>query len=365
MLQVQNLTKKYGEKLAVDNISFTVPDGKVTGFLGPNGAGKSTTMRMLVGLTNPNSGTALVDGKEYSTLSSPLGAVGVLLDGKAVHPGRSAYSHLRTIALTHGIPIARVQEVIEMTGLGSVVKRKVGGFSLGMGQRLGIAVALLGNPHNIILDEPVNGLDPEGVVWVRQLAKYLASEGRSVLISSHLMSEMSQTADDLIIIGRGRLLEHTSINELLSRAGDHKVLVRTDEREAYARLLDALSIKYSPIETDGLLIEASERALGELALRENILLYTLAPQEATLEDVYLSITRSEVEYISHAVPGSQNVGMASSPGMQHEPAGIQLHTVENPVGNDTAPWSGSSLGKHARNEQPVTPQTTQNAQAGE
>ena len=304
MLQVQNLTKMYGDKTAVNDMSFIVPDGKVTGFLGPNGAGKSTTMRMLVGLHKPTSGEALVDGKNYQSLKSPLHTVGALLDGKSVHPGRSARAHLMSIALTHGISAKRVDEVIGMTGLSQVAKRKVGGFSLGMNQRLGIASAILGDPHNVILDEPVNGLDPEGVVWVRQLAKYLASEGRAVLISSHLMSEMAQTADDLIIIGRGRLLEHTSIDELISRVGGHKVLVRTDERDLFASLLAERSLPFEAVDTDGLLVSADARDLGELALREQILLYELAPHEATLEDVYLEITRSEVEYVSDELPGA-------------------------------------------------------------
>lgn len=304
MLQVQNLTKMYGDKTAVNDMSFIVPDGKVTGFLGPNGAGKSTTMRMLVGLHKPTSGEALVDGKNYQSLKAPLHTVGALLDGKSVHPGRSARAHLMSIALTHGISAKRVDEVIGMTGLSQVAKRKVGGFSLGMNQRLGIASAILGDPHNVILDEPVNGLDPEGVVWVRQLAKYLASEGRAVLISSHLMSEMAQTADDLIIIGRGRLLEHTSIDELISRIGGHKVLVRTDERDLFASLLAERSLPFEAVDTDGLLVSADARDLGELALREQILLYELAPHEATLEDVYLEITRSEVEYVSDELPGA-------------------------------------------------------------
>ena len=304
MLQVQNLTKMYGDKTAVNDMSFIVPDGKVTGFLGPNGAGKSTTMRMLVGLHKPTSGEALVDGKNYQSLKSPLHTVGALLDGKSVHPGRSARTHLMSIARTHGISAKRVDEVIGMTGLSQVAKRKVGGFSLGMNQRLGIASAILGDPHNVILDEPVNGLDPEGVVWVRQLAKYLASEGRAVLISSHLMSEMAQTADDLIIIGRGRLLEHTSIDELISRVGGHKVLVRTDERDLFASLLAERSLPFEAVDTDGLLVSADARDLGELALREQILLYELAPHEATLEDVYLEITRSEVEYVSDELPGA-------------------------------------------------------------
>ena len=312
MLQVQNLTKMYGDKTAVNDMSFIVPDGKVTGFLGPNGAGKSTTMRMLVGLHKPTAGEALVDGKNYQSLKAPLHTVGALLDGKSVHPGRSARAHLMSIALTHGISAKRVDEVIGMTGLSQVAKRKVGGFSLGMNQRLGIASAILGDPHNVILDEPVNGLDPEGVVWVRQLAKYLASEGRAVLISSHLMSEMAQTADDLIIIGRGRLLEHTSIDELISRVGGHKVLVRTDERDLFASLLAERSFPFEAVDTDGLLVSADARDLGELALREQILLYELAPHEATLEDVYLEITRSEVEYVSDELPGAGAVVAGSS-----------------------------------------------------
>ena len=229
-----------------------------------------------------------------------------------MHPGRSARTHLMSIALTHGISAKRVDEVIGMTGLSQVAKRKVGGFSLGMNQRLGIASAILGDPHNVILDEPVNGLDPEGVVWVRQLAKYLASEGRAVLISSHLMSEMAQTADDLIIIGRGRLLEHTSIDELISRVGGHKVLVRTDERDLFASLLAERSLPFEAVDTDGLLVSADARDLGELALREQILLYELAPHEATLEDVYLEITRSEVEYVSDSLPGAGAVAAVSS-----------------------------------------------------
>lgn len=302
MLQVENLSKRFGDKLAVDNITFTVPDGRVTGFLGPNGAGKSTTMRLLVGLETPTSGTALVDGHKYTSLPAPLVAAGVLLDGKSVHPGRTAYHHLCSVALTHNIPVARVHEVINMTGLSSVTKRKVGKFSLGMGQRLGIATALLGNPHNIILDEPVNGLDPEGVVWVRNLAKQLAGAGHAVLISSHLMSEMEQTADDLIIIGRGRLLEHTSMKNLLSRVGGAKVLVRTAERDRFAQILDARSISYSPVDTDGLLVSSDMNTLGTLALESQILLTTLAPQEASLEEVYLSITHEAVEYSSGGAP---------------------------------------------------------------
>jgi len=204
MIQAQSLTKRYGSKTAVDSVDFVVQPGKVTGFLGPNGAGKSTTMRMIVGLDKPTSGSVTVNGKAYAEHKAPLREVGVLLDAKAVHTGRSAYSHLRAMAATHGIPASRVNEVIAMTGLESVARKRVGGFSLGMGQRLGIAAALLGDPATLVLDEPVNGLDPEGVQWVRRLTRQLASEGRTVLLSSHLMSEMALTADQLIVLGRGR-----------------------------------------------------------------------------------------------------------------------------------------------------------------
>ncbi|MDD9205547.1 ATP-binding cassette domain-containing protein, partial [Georgenia sp. 10Sc9-8] len=204
MIEAHDLTKRYGDKLAVDHISFTVSPGSVTGFLGPNGAGKSTTMRMIVGLDRPTAGTVTVNGKPYRQHAAPLSEVGVLLDARAVHTGRNAYQHLRAMAATHGIGTGRVQEVIEMTGLQSVARKRVGGFSLGMGQRLGIASAMLGDPRTLILDEPVNGLDPEGVKWVRTMVRYLADQGRTVFLSSHLMSEMAQTADQLLVIGRGR-----------------------------------------------------------------------------------------------------------------------------------------------------------------
>lgn len=299
MLEVKNLTKRYGSKTAVNDLSFTVPNGKVTGFLGPNGAGKSTTMRMLVGLEKPTKGTALIDGSAYRSLASPISSVGALLDAKAMHPGRSGLAHLRSLALTHGIPKARVDEVIEMTGLSAVAKKKVKGFSLGMGQRMGIAAALLGDPENIILDEPVNGLDPEGVIWVRNLARHLASEGRAVLISSHLMSEMSQTADDLIVIGRGRMLANCSMEEFLKIGDQNKVLVRTDNREAFAGVIQEAGYAFSAVDTDGLMVEqVASRHLAELARDRGVLLYELTPQVATLEQVYMNMTRDDVEYSS-------------------------------------------------------------------
>lgn len=299
MLEVKNLTKRYGSKTAVNDLSFTVPNGKVTGFLGPNGAGKSTTMRMLVGLEKPTAGTALVDGSAYRSLPSPLSSVGALLDAKAMHPGRSGLAHLHSLALTHGIPKARVDEVIEMTGLSAVAKKKVKGFSLGMGQRMGIAAALLGDPENIILDEPVNGLDPEGVIWVRNLARHLASEGRAVLISSHLMSEMAQTADDLIVIGRGRMLANCSMDEFLTIGDQNKVLVRTDSREVFAGALQEAGYVFSSVDTDGLMVESAvARQLAELARDRGVLLHELTPQIATLEQVYMNMTRDDVEYSS-------------------------------------------------------------------
>lgn len=334
MLEVSQLSRHYGDKKAVDSISFTVPDGKVTGFLGPNGAGKSTTMRMLMGLEKPTHGTALIDGKKYASLASPLSSVGALLDAKAMHPGRSGYQHLKSLAYTHGIPASRVDEVIEMTGLAAVAKKKVKGFSLGMGQRMGIAAALLGDPQNIILDEPVNGLDPEGVIWVRHLARHLASEGKCVLISSHLMSEMAQTADHLVVIGRGHILANSSMNEFLNRAGDQRVLVRTDERDAYTQLLDTHTIEYIAVDTNGLLVEgASSHTLASHALNAGILLYEVTPQIATLEDVYVQLTRDEVEYNSGTFGGS--VAADPTPASNGMPQAAPATMFEKP----TAPWN--------------------------
>src|SRR6188472_3912932 len=237
MIEAHELTKRYGDTTAVHSLSFTIAPGTVTGFLGPNGAGKSTTMRMIMGLDRPTSGTVTVNGKPYRQHRSPLREVGGLLEASAVHPGRSARSHLRTMAATHNIKASRVSEVIEMTGLAGVATKRVGGFSLGMGQRLGIAAALLGDPRTLILDEPVNGLDPEGVVWVRNLVKYLASEGRTVFLSSHLMSEMAVTADHLIVIGRGRIIADAPIQDIINGKGRIRTRVRTDQPDQLMHLL--------------------------------------------------------------------------------------------------------------------------------
>ena len=246
MIEATNLTKRYGTKTAVDNASFQVKPGIVTGFLGPNGAGKSTTMRMIVGLDRPTGGSVTINGAPYASLQAPLREVGILLDAKAVHPGRTARGHLRALAATHGISNRRVDEVIGLTGLDSVAGKRVKGFSLGMGQRLGIAAALLGDPATLILDEPVNGLDPEGVIWVRKLARFLASEGRTVFLSSHLMSEMAQTADHIIVLGRGRVIADAPVAEIVATAsGRGAVRVRTPQAEQFAAALTAESATVS------------------------------------------------------------------------------------------------------------------------
>ncbi len=297
MITVQNLTKRFGAKTAVDDISFEVRSGAVTGFLGPNGAGKSTTMRMIVGLDRPDAGAATIGGRPYRELKAPLTEVGVLLDAKAVHPGRSARAHLRALAATHGIPNSRVQAVIDLTGLGSVADRRVGGFSLGMGQRLGIAAALLGDPHTLILDEPVNGLDPEGVLWVRQLVRALAAEGRTIFLSSHLMSEMAQTADDVIVLGRGRVLAHTPIGDLVDGASRQTVRVRVTDAGALSPLLQAEGATVVALEQD--LAEVTGLAaarIAELAVGAGIPLHELTPQRASLEEAYMALTVDAVEY---------------------------------------------------------------------
>ncbi|KAD4059747.1 ATP-binding cassette domain-containing protein [Arthrobacter yangruifuii] len=303
MIEASGLSKRYGDKTAVNNISFTVQPGKVTGFLGPNGAGKSTTMRMIVGLDRPTSGRVLVNGKPYARHKAPLREVGALLDAKAVHTKRSAYNHLRAMAATHGISAKRVNEVIELTGLGPVAKKRVGGFSLGMGQRLGIASALLGDPHTVILDEPVNGLDPEGVLWVRHLARGLAAEGRTVFLSSHLMSEMAQTADHLIVIGRGQIIADAPIAEIIAGQNKVRVLVRTDSPR---ELLEALTGPgVSGVEKESGLLEvtgAEPRTIAEAALDRRILVYELTPLQVSLEDAYMELTRDDVEYRSQDLP---------------------------------------------------------------
>ncbi|WP_081998304.1 ABC transporter ATP-binding protein [Sinomonas humi] len=300
MIQATDLAKVYGAKTAVDGVTFTVQPGRVTGFLGPNGAGKSTTMRMIMGLDAPTRGTVTVNGAPYQKHRAPLREIGALLEARAVHPGRTAYSHLSALAATHGIPSQRVNEVIEMTGLGAVAKKKVKGFSLGMGQRLGIAAALLGDPQVVVLDEPVNGLDPEGVVWVRNLVKYLASEGRTVFLSSHLMSEMAQTADHLIVIGRGRILADAPIDDVISSQGKARTRVRTDHPEEFSRLLARSGVTIQAPEREVLEVGGLDpRTIAQTALDHQILVYELTPLQASLEEAYMQLTKDDVEYRSH------------------------------------------------------------------
>src|SRR5476649_914658 len=248
MIEARDLSKRYGDKLAVDHLSFTVQPGTVTGFLGPNGAGKSTTMRLLLGLDRPDTGSATIDGRHYRDLAEPLRVVGALLEARAVHSGRSAYNNLLVLAQSQGLPRKRVDEVIELVGLTSVAKKRVKGFSLGMGQRLGIAAALLGNPDVLVLDEPVNGLDPEAILWIRNLLKRLASEGRTVFVSSHLMNEMAVTADHLIVIGRGRLIADTSVAEFVRRASKHLVHVRSPQADDLRRVLGAPGVDVTALD---------------------------------------------------------------------------------------------------------------------
>ena len=305
MIEARGLTKRYGPKTAVDGISFTVRPGTVTGFLGPNGAGKSTTMRMIMGLDRPTAGTVTVNGRPYAQHRSPLTEVGALLDAKAVHTGRSAYNHLLAMAATHGIPTKRVDEVIEMTGLQPVAKKRVGGFSLGMGQRLGIASALLGDPRTLILDEPVNGLDPDGVLWVRGLVRGLAAEGRAVLLSSHLMHELALCADRVVVIGRGRLLADASVQEVVDRserAGT--VRVRTTDPERLARELLAAGAEVTPQEGGALHVRgATVDDVGTAAQRCGAAVLELAAEQVSLEDAYLQLTADAVEYRAAGTSG--------------------------------------------------------------
>ncbi|WP_411721966.1 ABC transporter ATP-binding protein [Mycetocola sp.] len=297
MIEAQNLTKTYGPKTAVSDITFAVRPGAVTGFLGPNGAGKSTTMRMIVGLDRPTTGQVTVNGRLYRDHVAPLHEVGALLDAKAVHTGRSAENHLLAMAATHGIPKRRVTEVIELTGLEPVARKRVGGFSLGMGQRLGIAAALLGDPQTLILDEPINGLDPEGVRWVRGLVRGLAAEGRTVLLSSHLMSEMAVTADHLIVLGRGRVIADAPVGDVLSGATRTGVRVRSPRAAELAALIASAGVTVSHVERDVLDVTgATAGAVGEAAASSGIVLHELTPLTASLEEAYLELTQDDVEY---------------------------------------------------------------------
>jgi ABC-2 type transport system ATP-binding protein len=297
MIEVENLSKAYGDKLAVDGLTFTVQPGIVTGFLGPNGAGKSTTMRMIAGLDQPTRGRVRVNGADYRRASAPMAELGILLEAKAVHTGRSARNHLLALAQTNGISTARVDEVIDMVGLHDVAGKRVGGFSLGMGQRLGVASALLGDPSVVVLDEPVNGLDPEGVLWIRTLLKSLADEGRTVFVSSHLMSEMAQTATRLVVVGRGRLIADTTVDEFVARASGNSVTVRSPEAARLRDLLLGPDVTVSSQERNVLQVEGlTAEQIGTIAWQEHLPVFELALQQASLEEAFMQLTHDAVEY---------------------------------------------------------------------
>ena len=297
VIESVGLTKRYGAKVAVDGLSFVVQPGVVTGFLGPNGSGKSTTMRLLLGLDRPTAGTASINGRRYEQLKAPLCEVGALLEARAIHTGRSARNHLLALAATHGIGRRRVDDLLDLVGLTHVADKRAGTFSLGMGQRLGIASALLGDPHTLILDEPVNGLDPEGILWIRTLLRSLAAEGRTIFVSSHLMSEMSQTATHLIVIGQGRLIADASVAEFTAAAGRSVVRVRSEEAPRLRDLLAADGVSVTSTERDLLTITGlSSAEIGKVAAHAQIALIELTPQQASLEEAFMELTRDAVEF---------------------------------------------------------------------
>ncbi|XVV16892.1 ABC transporter ATP-binding protein [Actinoplanes sp. CA-131856] len=302
MIEARELTKTYGEKTAVDGLTFTVRPGAVTGFLGPNGAGKSTTMRMIVGLDRPTSGTVTVNGRPYADHPAPLREIGALLEAKAIHPGRSAFDHLMALAHTHGISRHRVEQVIEMTGLAQVARKRAGAFSLGMGQRLGIAAALLGDPETLMLDEPVNGLDPDGVLWIRNLLTGLAAEGRTVFLSSHLMSEMALVADHLIVVGRGRILADTTVEQLVRDAGGDTVLVATADPVRLRSLLAGPGVEVTgrPGSEQLMVTGRTAREIGFTAAEHGIPLFELTKHEVSLEEAFMNLTHDAVEYVASA-----------------------------------------------------------------
>jgi ABC-2 type transport system ATP-binding protein len=299
-IQARELTKRYGDKVAVDHLSFDVEPGVVTGFLGPNGAGKSTTMRLITGLDRPDDGTATIGGLAYARLVKPLAVVGALLEARSLHPGRSARNHLLFLAQTQGIPARRVDEVLDLVGLRDVARRRVGGFSLGMTQRLGLAAAMLGDPPVLLLDEPSNGLDPEGIRWVRNFMRRLAAEGRTVFVSSHLMSEMAVTADHLVVIGRGRLIADCSTQEFIQRSSERSVLVRAPDQERLGELIKAEggTVRDASGADDGGMIVTGLSAprIGELAASASLVLHELTPRLPSLEEAFMELTAGSVEY---------------------------------------------------------------------
>jgi ABC-2 type transport system ATP-binding protein len=299
MIEARGLTKRFGDKLAVDQLTFTVEPGRITGFLGPNGAGKTTTMRLILGLDRPTRGTVSVHGKEFSRLAYPMHEVGALLDAKAVHGGRSAYNHLLCLAQSNGLPKRRVGEVLELVGLTEVAKKRSKGFSLGMGQRLGIASALLGDPGVLLFDEPVNGLDPEGIRWVRHLLRGLAAEGRTVLVSSHLITEMALTAQRLIVIGRGKMIAETSVDEFTASGQGDRVRVVTPMPQRFVSALTREGLRPTVGDDGAIVVRGAHPSdIGELAARASLTIHELTPLRASLEDAFMELTADTVEYRS-------------------------------------------------------------------
>lgn len=312
MIKIEGVTKHFGGKLALDHVTFTAEDGKVTGFLGPNGAGKSTTMRVALGLITPDSGRALIDGRPFRSHPDPLSTVGAVLDAKSAHKGRSAYAHLMSVALSNGISKRRVDEVMDLTGIAAVKQRKAGSFSLGMSQRLSIATALLGNPRNLVLDEPINGLDPEGVKWVRELCRYCASQGHAVLLSSHLMSEVALTADNLVIIGRGRIMETTTVADFVAEHSSHSLRVITPEPEklhaifAHAPEVTVTRIAPEPGDpqqgTAFRITGADLNAAARVFAAAQLVTYLFVQEHASLEEAYMALTHTHAEYLGRSMP---------------------------------------------------------------
>jgi ABC-2 type transport system ATP-binding protein len=339
MIEVRDLTKRYGDKVAVDHLSFSVEPGRVTGFLGPNGAGKSTTMRLILGLDRPQSGTATIDGKRYNQLPRPLETVGALLEAKAMHTGRSAYNHLLFLAQSQGLPARRVDEVLALVGLTPVAHKRTGGYSLGMSQRVGIAAALLGNPPALLLDEPVNGLDPEGILWVRNLMKQLAAEGRTIFVSSHLMNEMAVTADHLIVIGKGKLIADAPTQEFIERSSERSVLVRSPQADLLSELITTEGgvVKQDTNGTQpaGLSVTGLEAPrIGELAAARGIVLHELTPRLASLEEAFMELTADSAEF-GAATPAAP--GPTEGSGPAHGPAPADADQPVPAQGEEIAP----------------------------
>jgi ABC-2 type transport system ATP-binding protein len=321
MIEARSLTKRYGDKVAVDDLSFSVEPGKITGFLGPNGAGKTTTMRLILGLDRPTKGTVTVHGKNFRDLAQPMREVGALLDAKAVHGGRSAYNHLLCLAQTNNLPARRVGEVLDLVGLNEVARKRSGGFSLGMGQRLGIAGALLGDPAILMFDEPVNGLDPEGILWIRNLMKALAAEGRTVFVSSHLMSEMESTADHLLVIGRGRLIADCTVAEFIARNSVQTVRVRTPQADELRAAVALAGGHVAAAADGGFVVQGlAPDQIGDLAFERGIRLHELAQAHASLEQAFMELTASSVEFHAHAdIDGSGTGAGADGSGPAVQP----------------------------------------------